>query len=141
MKELSPLKTVNNLLSNGYLRVGLSKDDVSVSITIHRLVASAFIENRDNKPFVNHIDGNKQNNHVNNLEWCTPKENGTHASKNNLYKSAKGSTHYRTSLTDSIVLNIRELAKTNSAAQIARDLNLSYAMVCQIVSRRRWAHI
>lgn len=50
----------------------------------HRLVAKAFIKNKDNKPCVNHKDGNKRNNHYSNLEWVTNKENMVHASKNNL---------------------------------------------------------
>lgn len=73
---------------DGYLQCKLSKDGDSKNIAIHRIVASAFIVNPDGKPEVNHKDGNRQNNHVDNLEWVTHAENvydcvrrGTHVSK------------------------------------------------------------
>ena len=64
---------------NGYLFVNLSKDGLAKEYFVHRLVALAFIPNQDNKGDVNHKDGNKRNNIVDNLEWCTRKENVQHA--------------------------------------------------------------
>lgn len=61
--------------TGGYLRVGLSRKD----FYIHRLVAEAFIPNLKNKKYINHIDGDKTNNNINNLEWCTANENMQHA--------------------------------------------------------------
>lgn len=55
--------------------------------TIHRLVAENFIPNPDNKPFVNHKDGNKQNNSIDNLEWCTNGENIQHAYDNGMMET------------------------------------------------------
>lgn len=69
-----------------YLGVTLSKNDKSKMFSTHILVAKAFIANPENKPEVNHIDGNKQNNKVDNLEWCTRSENELHAYKNGLAK-------------------------------------------------------
>lgn len=60
---------------NGYLRVALCVDKEIKHFRIHRLVADAFIPNPENKTQVNHIDGNRKNNRVYNLEWATPKEN------------------------------------------------------------------
>lgn len=70
-----------------YLSVSLYSKGVSVKFPlVHRLVAKAFIPNPDNKPQVNHIDGNRHNNHISNLEWVTPLENTQHAIKNGLIK-------------------------------------------------------
>lgn len=63
----------------GYECVKLHKNNKLKHWCVHRLVAEAFISNPNNKPQINHIDGNKQNNHVNNLEWCSAKENSQHA--------------------------------------------------------------
>lgn len=71
------LKSILN--SRKYCQITLSKNNNQCNYSIHRLVAIHFIPNLENKPQVNHIDGNKQNNHVNNLEWCTIKENIQHA--------------------------------------------------------------
>jgi hypothetical protein len=63
----------------GYVRVKLNFGDRSKKFMMHRLVAQAFIENPDNKPHVDHIDCNRSNNNVENLQWVTPKENAEYA--------------------------------------------------------------
>lgn len=68
-------------VKRGYLCVNLYHDRKMRQIRIHRLVALAFIPNPENKPHINHKDGNPQNNDYRNLEWCTPKENVNHAIK------------------------------------------------------------
>ena len=80
-KILKPL-----LCSSGYLFVRLYNKTEVKNLKIHRLVATAFIKNPQNKSCVNHIDGNKKNNNVKNLEWCTYKENSLHAYKIGLNK-------------------------------------------------------
>lgn len=73
---------------SGYKMVMLCKNGVNKNKNIHTLVATAFIDNPEQKPCVNHIDGNKGNNHVSNLEWVTRKENTNHAIKTNLRKDS-----------------------------------------------------
>ncbi|WP_338080855.1 NUMOD4 domain-containing protein [Companilactobacillus mishanensis] len=75
--------------TNGYMKVSLWKDGVSTTCTVHRLVATAFIENKHNLPVINHLDGHPSNNNVNNLEWATYHTNLIHAYKNGLNKSAE----------------------------------------------------
>ena len=69
---------------DGYLKVCLCENQHRIYRFVHRLVAQAFIENTYNKPTVNHKDGNKQNNCLNNLEWATIKEQNNHALKTGL---------------------------------------------------------
>lgn len=72
------------LMKKGYRRVTLCKNGNRKKILVHVLVASAFIENQKNYPQVNHIDGIKSNNHVQNLEWCSQEYNQHHAIENGL---------------------------------------------------------
>lgn len=69
----------------GYFNIILQKEGKKKQYQVHRLVAQAFIPNLENKPQVNHIDCNKQNNGVSNLEWATQQENMDHAKENNLF--------------------------------------------------------
>lgn len=81
-KELKPRKA-----KNGYYYVHLSRGGLRKTVKNHRMVAETFLPNPDNKPCVNHIDGNKLNNSVNNLEWVTYLENSEHAWENKLILS------------------------------------------------------
>jgi hypothetical protein len=74
-----------SVTDKGYIRVELE----GKSYTLHRLVATSFIPNPENKPQINHIDGNKTNNCVSNLEWCTNSENQLHAYKYGLNKPSE----------------------------------------------------
>ena len=72
---------LNKLNCGDYSRVTLCKEGRTSRFSVHRLVAQVFIENPEEKPFINHIDNNPQNNSVGNLEWCTHIENMEHSSK------------------------------------------------------------
>jgi len=74
----------NRIVNEGYVQVVLYKNSKRKAYYVHCLVANHFIENPNNLPEVNHKDGNKQNNNVDNLEWVTSKENSIHEIKNNL---------------------------------------------------------
>ena len=80
-------KITQGTINVGYRRICLTKNKVEKNKHIHKLVAEAFIPNPNNYSYVNHIDGNKQNNYIDNLEWCTLYQNNTHAYKTGLRKS------------------------------------------------------
>lgn len=100
---------------NGYLRVGLRRNGKTKFCMVHRLVAASFIENKNNKPIINHKDGNKQNNHVSNIEWCTHKENTEHAFDSGLIvrNIKKARNHERAFLIDELI--ILESAKSGKS--------------------------
>ena len=103
---------------SGYYRYTLSIDNVQTDYYVHRLVAQAFIPNPDNKPEVNHKDGDKSNNKVSNLEWATPKENMQHAFKHELVSTAKPCMVYE--------LDGTFVGRYESISEAARQLNVQY---------------
>lgn len=87
-KQFYPSKTLKkSKRKNGYLSVILSKNNIQKNLSVHRLVAISFIPNNQNKKCVNHIDSDRSNNVLSNLEWTTHKENRMHGiEKGNVFK-------------------------------------------------------
>jgi len=127
----------------GYLQVILHNGDKQAhSKIIHRLVASAFIPNPENKPQVNHISGVKEDNNVNNLEWCTRFENMEHAFAIGL-KSNVGIHHPKTHLTEAEVIEIYKLTHTGSSGQkaIGELFRITQQAVSKIKTGRNWKEL
>lgn len=99
---------------DGYLAIRLNAKGKDKTYRVHRLVAEYFIPNPENKPTVNHIDGVKTNNHVDNLEWATREEQMQHAYDLGLKTSQVGSDNTNAKLTDDDVRYIRKHYKPYS---------------------------
>lgn len=113
-KILKPLKS-----GKGYLMVGLCKNGKMEWAKIHRLVALLFIPNPNHKPQVNHINGDKNDNNVDNLEWCSNSENQIHAYKNKLkYGSVKQGKWLGETQRENLIKRNKEKAKPIEATNI-----------------------
>lgn len=124
----------------GYPCVTLRKPGTSGYYTIHRLVASAFIVNSDNKNQVNHIDGNKLNNCVTNLEWCTNKENIMHAVSIGL-SDFVGEKNPRATISEDEVSRIKEFLRFGlKVCSIRRLMGISESKIQCIKDGKSWRH-
>lgn len=108
------------LEKNGYFCVVLTRYRDGRRYLVHRLLAETFIPNPENKPYINHIDGVKHNNSLDNLEWCTHKENMQHAFENDLVKCLTPVKCHK---------NGSEL-RFKSQAEASRALGISRPCIC-----------
>ncbi len=116
--------------SSGYLCLGIGTSRNRIFRDVHRLVALAFIPNPENKLQVNHIDGDKLNNHIANLEWVTHKENVQHAYKTGLVINPRGEKSRRSKLTDAQITEI--LLDPRHYTDIAVDYGITKAYAWKI---------
>nr|QBK85255.1 MAG: HNH endonuclease [Iridovirus LCIVAC01] len=120
-------------ISNGYYRIGLSNDNGRRKHRVHILVAQHFCDNPDNKPIVNHIDGNKLNNHYTNLEWVTYSENSKHAHNLGLIKRVSKRVHqYAREDKDKLVI-LRTFNNSKEAAEFVKLESKTKATISSIL--------
>lgn len=134
-------KKLKNVLDNGYFYVGLYKNKKSNKIAAHILIAKAFIPNPENKPQINHINCIKTDNRIENLEWCTAKENTIHALKNNLLIIPKGELNGMSKLNNESVNIIRNKQNKISRKKLSEMFGISIKHVSRIRAKERWKHI
>ncbi|WP_295677299.1 NUMOD4 domain-containing protein [uncultured Empedobacter sp.] len=128
-------------VSSGYHAVGLYLNKVLRQHLVHRLVSVAFIKNTNNNACVNHIDGIKTNNTVENLEWCSHSENTIHAFKIKLILPTSGIINGMSKLTEKDVLEIRAIGENLTQKEVCEIYNVSRNTIYNIINRRSWTHI
>ena len=147
--EVSNLGRIRSLYKNiilkpqfgkHYLHVSLYKNKKCYSKDIHVIVAKTFIPNSNNLPEVNHIDGNKHNNNITNLEWSTKSDNEKHAYRTGL-RSAKGEKNNCAKLTNVQVKEIKELKGKIKGSEIALMYDIDRSVIYNIFNNKAWKHI
>lgn len=133
---------------DGYLRVQLNKEGNGYNVGVHRLVLLAFVPNPENKPQVNHKNGIKNDNRLENLEWCTNSENQLHAIEiglvtNFVIPDNTGISNGRAKLTESDVKTIRELYATGKYHQkeLANMFGIHQTGISGIILRKTWRSV
>lgn len=139
-KKKIPEKILSPGNRNGYQYVHLVKNRIIQTVKVHRLVALHFLPEDPTRLIVNHKDGNKINNQLNNLEWCTHRENLTHALTTGLRRRSKPNPDHVKKISKPMLqishLDNTIVAKHKSMAQAARDTKISISSICQCAKGR-----
>lgn len=149
--EISPSGIIRNVKTKyiksqyvsdtGYYMITISKNNKSKPYRVHRLLANNFIENPKKLKEVNHIDGNKLNNDLSNLEWVSRSGNMQHAFSTGLINNT-GVKNGMAKLNESKVREIRELLKQGiSQYKIAAKYNVSRGAILKIHLNKTWKHV
>lgn len=122
---------------DGYLCYVMCIRGHRIDKSLHRIVAESWISNQKNKPQINHIDGNKLNNSLSNLEWVTLQENNFHAVS--ILGKRRGNNHKNSKITSEDVCKIREM--DGSLKSIGEKFGIGISQVFRIKRKETWAHI
>lgn len=141
-----PARFLKPILVNGYLKVTLYGVDGGRSWLVHRLVAGAWLPADEARPFINHKDSNRSNNHISNLEWCTTAENNRHGWREGnrkvtsaAYAALDRAHAARRRFTEEQVSDIRaRVAAGAKQKHLAAELGVCPAAICQIVKGRNY---
>lgn len=124
--------------TTGYLQISLCLESERKLVSLHRVMAEAFVPNPENKPEVNHKDTNKLNNTIQNFEWMTHAENMAHSLENG--RHVKGDTHPMAKITETDVRSIRA-AVGAKPKDLAAKYGVCTDQIYLILKRKSWAHV
>lgn len=134
-KSVTPRILKPRITHDGYVWYTLTKNGKGHTKRANRLVAEAFIPNPESKPTVNHVDGNKLNNNVDNLEWATREEQMQHAYDNGLKKSVRGCLQGNHVLSPDDVREIRRIYKAHNKEYGMKALAKKYGVSEPVIDR------
>lgn len=137
--RIKPMKPT--VIQRNYRQVNLRSDNKGKQLLVHRLIALTFIPNTDGKLEVNHLDGDKSNNNVSNLEWSSNRENIAHAVDSGI--RPRGENHYRSKLKRQDIIAIRAAYESGQETykQLAARFCVSPATIGSVVNGEHWSHI
>jgi hypothetical protein len=131
-----------HIWGHGYNRISLHKNRKYTRHSVHILVANVYITKIKDKPIINHKDGNKINNHVDNLEWVTHQENRLHAAKTGLNKGPIGEKQHLSKLTRDDVVQIRKLRNSGiEYGEISKLYNVTKMTIRCACTGKTWKHV
>ena len=129
----------------GYLGTNIWVNGKPVYKSFHRMIAESILPNPDKLPFINHKDGNKQNNRLENLEWCTRSHNIKHAYDNGLERKVCGEYHHAHKLTEEAVQDIRtnyvKGSRTMGAGYFAKKYHVDVSVIRDVANYKTWRHV
>lgn len=125
-------------INKGYEYVHLCKNGKPYYAKVHRIVADAFLEVIPGKTHVNHIDGNKTNNHVSNLEWCTALENLKHAKENNLNMALVNNPYMSKPI--KMILSGKVIKTFPSIIEASRQTNICRSAISEVALKKKGHH-
>lgn len=127
---------------HGYYEISLTKDGVPKRLKVHRVVAEAFLVHPVGKDIVNHKDGVKTNNCIENLEWCNAQYNTRHALDSGLFIPKRGAEHPNSILSEADVRSIRKAHEGGvSSRDLARKYHTAQSTIWRCVHRRTYRDV
>lgn len=130
---------------SGYIGTNMRINGKLVYKSFHRMIAESILPNPNELPFINHKDGNKQNNRLDNLEWCTRSYNAKHAYDNGLEQKVCGERHHAHKLTEEAVKDIRmnyvKGSKRMGAGYFAKKYHVDVSVIRDVANYKTWRHI
>ncbi len=130
-----------HLNTSGYYQAILSKNNKKYMPLLHRLMAEAFLDNPNNYPQINHINGIKTDNRLENLEWCSASENQKHAYKTGLSETRFNENARHAKLTNAQVLEIRQLKDRMTLKEIGEKYGVTLHAIHRILANKNWQHL